>query len=98
MKWRWGDGFGGNLHGSWFGAETRRWGFLPNGVDYDKVVNQVNRADLWRECAKELGQQAMIPASDSRGTETFFDGVKFNPEDPEAYLASLKIKHLEGKK
>ena len=85
-------------HDKWFLAETRRWGFLPNGVDYDKVVGQVNRADIWREVAKAIGQEAMIPASDSRGVETFFDGVKFDPADPEAYLASLKIKNIDGKK
>jgi nitrate/nitrite transport system substrate-binding protein len=85
-------------HDKWFLAETRRWGYLPNGVDYDKVVNEVNRADLWRECAKEIGREADIPASDSRGVETFFDGVSFDPADPEAYLAKLKIKNIDGKK
>lgn len=85
-------------HDKWFLAETRRWGFLPNGIDYDKVIAQVNRADLWRECAKEIGQTAMIPATDSRGVETFFDGVTFDPADPEGYLAKLKIKNIDGKK
>jgi nitrate/nitrite transport system substrate-binding protein len=85
-------------HDIWFLAESRRWGFLPKGIDYDKVVGQVNRADLWREAAKEIGQTAMIPKTDSRGKETFFDGVVFDPEDPEGYLAKLKIKRLDGKK
>ena len=31
-------------------------------------------------------------ASTSRGLETFFDGKVFDPENPEAYLASLAIK------
>jgi hypothetical protein len=35
---------------------------------------------------------ADIPTSSSRGEEKFFDGVVFNPENPEAYLKSLKIK------
>ena len=43
-------------HDKWFLAETRRWGFLPNGVDYDKVTAEVNRADLWRQVAKEIGR------------------------------------------
>jgi nitrate/nitrite transport system substrate-binding protein len=96
--WRDNASFPFKSHDKWFLAETRRWGFLPNGVDYDKVVNAVNRADLWREAAKEIGQSGMIPKSDSRGVETFFDGIKFDPENPEAYLASLKIKRLDGKK
>ncbi len=96
--WRDNASFPYKSHDKWFLAETRRWGYLPNGVDYDKVVNAVNRSDLWREAAKEIGQAAMIPKSDSRGKETFFDGVVFDPENPEAYLASLKIKHIDGKK
>jgi nitrate/nitrite transport system substrate-binding protein len=96
--WRDNASFPYKSHDKWFLAESRRWGFLPNGVDYDKVVNAVNRSDLWREAAKEIGQAAMIPKTDSRGKETFFDGVVFDPEDPEAYLAKLKIKRLDGKK
>ena len=35
---------------------------------------------------------ADIPASSSRGPETFFDGKVFDPENPKAYLDSLSIK------
>jgi len=83
-------------HDKWFLAESRRWGFLPNGVDYDKVVNQVNRSDIWRECAGMIGQAA--PTTDSQGEEKFFDGMVFNPGDPEAYLSKLAIKNLSGAK
>jgi len=38
---------------------------------------------------------ADIPTSTSRGVEEFFDGVKFDPENPSAYLKSLKIKKVE---
>jgi nitrate/nitrite transport system substrate-binding protein len=87
-------GFPYKSHDKWFLAEMRRWGFFPKGVDYDKVVASVNRSDLWRKAAAAIGHAADAPASDSRGVETFFDGVKFDPANPEAYLASLKIKHL----
>ena len=47
------------------------------------------------EAAKELGVAAAdIPASDSRGPETFFDGKVFDPADPSAYLKSLSIKRV----
>ena len=35
-----------------------------------------------------------IPASTSRGKETFFDGKVFDPENPAAYLNSLEIKKV----
>jgi hypothetical protein len=63
-------------------------------TDIDALVNQVNRADLWKEAAKAIGQDKAIPASDSRGKETFFDGVVFDPENPKAYLDALKIKAM----
>ena len=52
---------------------------------------KVNREDLWRDAAKTLGVAAAdIPASNSRGKETFFDGKIFDPENPVAYLKSLR--------
>ena len=56
----------------------------------------MNREDIWREAAKELTVAAAdIPASTSRGKETFFDGKVFDPENPLAYLKSLAIKRVE---
>ena len=81
-------------HDKWFVTEDMRWGYLPAKTDIDALVNKVNRADLWKEAAAAIGQQAAIPASDSRGKETFFDGVVFDPENPKAYLDSLKIKAM----
>lgn len=98
----WNDGVGNvsypyKSHDLWFLTETIRWGFHGGAIkDVDtakKLVDKVNREDLWKEAAKEAGiASADIPTSTSRGVETFFDGVKFDPEKPEAYLASLKIK------
>ena len=56
----------------------------------------MNREDLWRESAKALSVAAAdIPATSSRGKETFFDGKVFDPENPQAYLKSLSIKRVE---
>ncbi|MBM5822149.1 MAG: ABC transporter substrate-binding protein [Cyanobacteria bacterium K_Offshore_surface_m2_011] len=81
-------------HDKWFVTEDMRWGYLPADTDIDALVNKVNRADLWKEAAEAIGQKAAIPASDSRGKETFFDGVVFDPENPKAYLDALKIKAM----
>jgi nitrate/nitrite transport system substrate-binding protein len=96
--WRDHASFPYKSHDKWFLAETRRWGYLPNGINYDKVIDEVNQAEIWKACARELGQAGMIPPSDSRGVETFFDGVTFDPSDPEGYLSKLKIKNIDGKK
>lgn len=81
-------------HDLWFLTEDIRWGYLPADTDTKALVDQVNREDLWKEAAKAIGQEAAIPASTSRGVETFFDGVQFDPENPGAYLDALKIKKL----
>jgi nitrate/nitrite transport system substrate-binding protein len=82
-------------HDLWFLTEDIRWGYLPQDTDTKALIEQVNRSDLWREAAKEIGQEQAIPAGDSRGKETFFDGVVFDPEDPKAYLAGLTFKTLK---
>jgi nitrate/nitrite transport system substrate-binding protein len=82
-------------HDTWFVTEDIRWGYLPASTDINALVNKVNRADLWKEAAKGIGQEKAIPASDSRGKETFFDGVVFDPENPKAYLDKLAIKAMK---
>jgi nitrate/nitrite transport system substrate-binding protein len=81
-------------HDIWFVTEDMRWGYFPAGTDAKKLVDKVNREDIWRAAAKAIGQSAAIPKSTSRGVETFFDGVKFDPTKPAAYLKSLKIKKV----
>ena len=78
-------------HDSWFIAENIRWGKFAPDTDVKALVAKVNREDIWREAAKDLGV-ADLPASTSRGKETFFDGKVFDPENPSAYLESLSIK------
>ena len=39
---------------------------------------------------------ADIPASPSRGKETFFDGKVFDPDNPAAYLKSLRITRAQA--
>jgi nitrate/nitrite transport system substrate-binding protein len=80
-------------HDQWFVTEDIRWGKFEPATDVKALVDKVNREDLWREAAKALSVPASdIPASPSRGKETFFDGKVFDPNDHMAYLKSLSIK------
>jgi nitrate/nitrite transport system substrate-binding protein len=82
-------------HDLWFLTENVRWGQIPQSTDLKQVIDRVNREDIWRAAAKDLKlTAAQIPTSTSRGIETFFDGVKFDPENPSKYLQSLKIKQV----
>ncbi|MFM7264307.1 MAG: CmpA/NrtA family ABC transporter substrate-binding protein [Cyanobium sp.] len=81
----------------WFLIEGLRWKFYPSIVDtveQARALNdQVTRDGPWKQAATELGvPAAQIPTSTSRGKETFFDGVVYDPENPKAYLDSLIIK------
>jgi len=81
----------------WFLVESIRWKFFPGIVDTvaqaQAINDKVTREDLWKQAATELGVPAKdIPSGSSRGKETFFDGIVYDPENPQAYLDSLKIK------
>ena len=81
----------------WFLVESLRWKFYPGTVDtieQAKAINdKVTREDLWRQAAQAVGVPAKeIPTGSSRGKEIFFDGTVYDPENPQAYLSSLKIK------
>ncbi|MFD1745921.1 ABC transporter substrate-binding protein [Rhizobium helianthi] len=80
-------------HDAWFITENIRWGNLEADTDIKALVDKVNREEIWRDAAKQLGVAASdIPASTSRGKEIFFDGKVFDPENPKAYLDSLTIR------
>jgi len=82
-------------HDTWFITEDIRWGKFEPTTDVAALVKKVNREDMWRDAARALGVAAKdIPASTSRGKETFFDGKVFDPANPTAYLASLAIKRI----
>lgn len=84
-------------HDLWFITENIRWGYLPPSIDTKTWISKVNREDLWKIAARELGVSAKdIPTSTSRGIEKFFDGKVFDPAKPKAYLDSLAIKYIKS--
>jgi nitrate/nitrite transport system substrate-binding protein len=89
--WRDNAAFPFKSHDAWFLHENIRWGKMKPDLDVAALVAQVNLSDMWRSAAKSMGVTD-IPALDSRGPETFFDGKVFDPDNPKAYLDSLAIK------
>ncbi len=89
--WRDNASFPFKSHDKWFVTENIRWGkFAESDL---AMVDKVCRPDMWRAAAKAINVAAAdIPKDDSRGVETFFDKVAFDPAKPQDYLASLKIK------
>ncbi len=76
-------------HATWFLTQDRRWGFIDKPIDYKKIVDSVNRTDLYREAATTLG----IPVpKEAYRKETLFDGIEFDPARPEEYLKKLSIR------
>ena len=77
----------------WFLSQYRRWGMVTGAPDYDGVAKRVMRADLYEEAMKEIGY-----AHGGRDDSSFalFDGVSFDPANPEAYAKGFAVKSLKG--
>ena len=75
-------------HGVWWLSQFRRWGMVKEAPDYKGIVDRVHRPDIFREVAKEMGVET--PREDMK-KETFWDGVTFDPADPEKYAKTLPI-------
>ena len=62
--WAGGVSYPFKSHDTWFMAENVRWGKFAPDTDIKKIVNEVNREDLWRAAAADLGVAAAdIPAT-----------------------------------
>ena len=78
-------------HGIWWLSQFRRWGMVQEGVDYTGLVNRVHRPDIYRQVAAELDLTA--PQEDMR-KETFFDGLEFDPAQPEEYARAFAVHNI----
>ncbi|WP_437738287.1 CmpA/NrtA family ABC transporter substrate-binding protein [Sorangium sp. So ce1335] len=77
----------------WWLSQFRRWGMVEGKPDYEGIVKQVMRPDLYEEAMKELGAPHGGPSDEP---ETLFDGVTFDPKDPERYATSFPVHALKG--
>jgi nitrate/nitrite transport system substrate-binding protein len=75
----------------WWLSQFRRWGMVPSAPDYNGIARRVMRLDIYEEAMKELG---VTHAGMNNQPETLFDGVKFDPSDPETYAKSFDIHSL----
>ncbi|HMJ14348.1 MAG TPA: ABC transporter substrate-binding protein, partial [Polyangiaceae bacterium] len=77
----------------WWLSQFRRWGMVEGAPDYAGVAKQVMRNDIYEEAMKELG---VSHAGRNDDPETLFDGVTFDPKDPEKYAASFAVHNRKG--
>jgi nitrate/nitrite transport system substrate-binding protein len=81
-------------YGKWWLSQFRRWGLVEGAPDYEGIVKQVFRTDLYEEAMKEAGH---AHGGTDNSPWTMIDGVNFDPSsDPEAYAASFPIKNIKG--
>ncbi|MEH1785968.1 CmpA/NrtA family ABC transporter substrate-binding protein [Nostoc sp.] len=92
--WRESASYPYKSHDLWFLIEDMRWGYRSPEFATKPLIEAVNREDLWREAAKFIGQETAIPPSTSRGVEKFFNGLEFDPENPQAYLNAPTIRNI----
>jgi nitrate/nitrite transport system substrate-binding protein len=77
----------------WWLTQFRRWGMLDKKPEYEKIAAQVMRTDLYEEAMKELGYDH---GGRNDSPETFFDGVAFDPKEPEKYATSFPVHSMKG--
>jgi nitrate/nitrite transport system substrate-binding protein len=92
--WRESASYPYKSHDLWFLIEDMRWGYRSPEFETKPLIEAVNREDLWREAAKLIGQEKAIPPSTSRGVEKFFNGLEFDPGNPQAYLKAPIIRKV----
>jgi nitrate/nitrite transport system substrate-binding protein len=77
----------------WWLTQFRRWGMVDGAPDYQGVASKVMRFDIYAEALKELGVDAGSP---SETPETLFDGLTFDPKDPEKYATSFAVHSMKA--
>ncbi|MCK6445289.1 MAG: ABC transporter substrate-binding protein [Planctomycetes bacterium] len=76
----------------WFVSQFRRWGMIQGEPDYDAIVRQVARADLYEEALKELG---VTPHPTNDAPIKFWDGTVFDPAKAAEFAKSFAIHSLK---
>ncbi len=80
-------------YATWFITQFRRWGMVGPNPDYAGITKRVMRTDLHEAALKELG---VDPGGVDDSPETLFDGITFDPKEPEKYATSFAVHALKG--
>ncbi len=80
-------------YAKWFLSQYRRWGLVDSTPDYEAVAKQVMRPDIYEEAMKEIGYKHGGLNNDP---ETLFDGMTFDPADPEKFATSFAVHSMKG--
>src|SRR5215813_5634512 len=78
--------------GLWWLSQFRRWGMVKGTPDYTGIVNKVLRQDIYLEAMKDMGVTTKFKDMQK---QTLFDGITFDPADPEKYALSFPV-HSRG--
>ena len=75
-------------HALWYYSQMVRWGDVPHSADNARRAANSYRPDLYRAAIAPFG--AALPTADSKVLEhgVFFDGVPFDPDQLDGYIAS----------
>ena len=77
----------------WHLSQFRRWGMLAKEPDYDALAAKVMRADLFEHA---MGGVATGFGAPDDSPVTLFDGVEFDPSDPEGYARSFDVQRVQA--
>jgi len=78
---------------AWWLSQLRRWGMVTGAPDYAGIAAKVARTDLFEAAMKEIG---VVHGGRDDRPETLFDGIPFDPAQPEAYAQAFAVKNLKG--
>jgi len=73
----------------WMMTQMARWSDIPFPRNWVEILERVCRVGVFSTAAREIG---VMDVKYQRGPIELFDGVKFDADDPIAYLNQLSIK------
>jgi nitrate/nitrite transport system substrate-binding protein len=75
-------------HAIWFMAQYMRFDYLKEAPDYKTIADKLIMTDLYKEVATSM--KIKIPDDDMKPFALELDNVKFDPNNPSAYLSVAK--------